>query len=44
VDTYDHIVVADLRQGATVMAATAYELATIPELLDRGPTRIVVGH
>jgi carboxypeptidase Q len=42
-DTYDHIVVGDLRQAATVMAVTAYELATTPEFLSRGPARIVVG-
>jgi carboxypeptidase Q len=43
VDTFDHAVVGDLRQAATVMAVTAFELATIPEFLDRGKASIVVG-
>lgn len=42
-DTFDHAVLGDLRQAATVMAVTAYELATIPEFLDRGKASIVVG-
>ena len=37
VDTYDHAVLPDLRQAATVMAATAYEMAQLRELLPRGP-------
>ena len=37
VDTYDHAVLPDLRQAATVMAATAYELSQLGELLPRGP-------
>jgi Zn-dependent M28 family amino/carboxypeptidase len=42
-DTYDHVVPGDVAQAATVMAATAYELATVPTLLSRGPTTVVVG-
>lgn len=42
-DTFDHAVLGDLRQAATVMAVTAYELATIPEFLGRGQASIVVG-
>jgi hypothetical protein len=42
-DTYDHIVVADLEQAATVMAVNAYELAMMPEQLPRGATHVVVG-
>jgi Iap family predicted aminopeptidase len=42
-DTYDHIVAGDVRQAATVMAVTAYELAGLPELLGRGPVSVVVG-
>jgi hypothetical protein len=42
-DSYDYAVVGDLRQAATVMAVTAYELAMIPEHLDRGKATIVVG-
>ncbi len=35
VDIYDHAVPSDITQAATVMAATAYELANLPELLPR---------
>jgi carboxypeptidase Q len=42
-DTYDYAVTGDLEQAATVMAVNAYELATIPELLNRGKATIVVG-
>ena len=42
-DTYDHIVVGDLEQVATVMAVNAYELANMAETLPRGPMHIVVG-
>ncbi len=35
VDTFDHIVPADLAQAATVMAVTAYELADLPVTLPR---------
>jgi carboxypeptidase Q len=42
-DTYDHIVVGDLEQVATVMAANAYELAMMPDVLPRGPAHVVVG-
>jgi carboxypeptidase Q len=35
IDTFDHAVLPDLRQAATVMAATAYELAQLGELLGR---------
>ena len=35
VDTYDHAVIADVMQAATVMAATAYQLANLDELLPR---------
>ena len=42
-DTFDHVVVGDVQQAATVMAATAYELANIPTLLTRGPVSVVVG-
>ena len=37
VDTYDHAVGPDLMQAAAVMAVTAYELANLPALLERGP-------
>jgi hypothetical protein len=37
VDTFDHAVISDLEQAATVMAATAYELANLPSLLPRNP-------
>jgi hypothetical protein len=37
VDTYDHVVVGDVQQAATVMAATAYQLANLPALLPRNP-------
>jgi hypothetical protein len=36
VDTYDHAVGPDLVQASAVMAATALELANLPELLPRG--------
>jgi Zn-dependent M28 family amino/carboxypeptidase len=36
-DTYDKAVEGDLKQAAAVMAATALELANLPELLPRGP-------
>ncbi|MGB7212269.1 MAG: M20/M25/M40 family metallo-hydrolase [Gemmatimonadales bacterium] len=36
VDTYDHAVGPDLVQASSVMAATALELANLPELLPRG--------
>lgn len=36
VDNFDHAVVGDVQQAATVMALTAYELANLPELLPRG--------
>lgn len=42
-DTFDHIVVSDVEQIATVMAVNAYELATMPDTLPRGPAHIVVG-
>ena len=35
VDTYDHAVIPDVIQAATVMAATAYQLANLDELLPR---------
>ncbi|MEJ7811648.1 MAG: M20/M25/M40 family metallo-hydrolase [Gemmatimonadaceae bacterium] len=38
-DTFDHAVLDDLRQAATVMAATAYGLANLPELLPRRTRR-----
>jgi carboxypeptidase Q len=38
-DTYDKAVADDLKQAAAVMAVTAYELASLPELLPRGPKR-----
>lgn len=41
VDTYDHAVPSDLRQASAVMAVTAFELANLPVLLPRGPTREV---
>jgi carboxypeptidase Q len=34
-DTFDHAVIGDVQQCATVMAVTAYELANLPELLPR---------
>ena len=42
VDTYDHVVAADLAQAATVMAVTAYELASVPTLLPRGKVAAAV--
>jgi hypothetical protein len=39
VDTYDHAVIPDVIQAATVMAATAYELANLGELLPRNAVR-----
>ena len=36
-DTWDHVVPDDVRQAATVMAATAYQLANLPALLPRAP-------
>jgi Zn-dependent M28 family amino/carboxypeptidase len=42
-DTYEHIVAGDVRQAATVMAVTAYELAGLPQLIGRGPVSVVVG-
>jgi carboxypeptidase Q len=35
VDTFDHAVIEDVQQSATVMAASAYQLANLPELLPR---------
>jgi carboxypeptidase Q len=42
-DTFDHVVVSDVEQIATVMAVNAYELATTPDTIPRGPAHIVVG-
>jgi carboxypeptidase Q len=42
-DTYDHVVVSDVEQMATVMAVNAWELASMPEVLPRGPAHVVVG-
>jgi Zn-dependent M28 family amino/carboxypeptidase len=42
IDTYDHAVLGDLRQAATVMAATAYELAQLNEQLPHLP-RVAAG-
>ncbi|MDQ6887369.1 MAG: M20/M25/M40 family metallo-hydrolase [Gemmatimonadota bacterium] len=39
VDTFDHAVIEDIQQAATVMAATAYELANLKELLPRNEKR-----
>ncbi len=39
IDTFDYAVVDDLKQAATVIAATAFELANLPQLLPRGPVR-----
>jgi hypothetical protein len=36
-DTFDALVPDDVQQAATVMAATAYQLANLPELLPRAP-------
>jgi Zn-dependent M28 family amino/carboxypeptidase len=41
VDTWDHAVAGDLQQAAAVMAVTAWELANLPTLLDRGPKAAV---
>jgi carboxypeptidase Q len=41
-DTYDKAVAGDLKQAAAVMAVTAWELASLPELLPRGPKSPVV--
>jgi carboxypeptidase Q len=35
IDTYDHAVIPDLMQAATVMAVNAYQLANLDELLPR---------
>ncbi|MFL5576421.1 MAG: M20/M25/M40 family metallo-hydrolase [Gemmatimonadaceae bacterium] len=37
VDTFDHALAADVQQAATVMAATAFQLANLPALLPRNP-------
>jgi carboxypeptidase Q len=37
IDTFDHAVIPDLMQAATVMAVNAYQLANLGELLPRGP-------
>jgi hypothetical protein len=37
VDTFDHAIVGDVAQAATVMAATAFQLANLPALLPRNP-------
>ena len=36
IDTFDHAVIPDLMQAATVMAINAYQLANLDELLPRG--------
>jgi hypothetical protein len=36
VDTFDHAVIPDVMQAATVMAVNAWELANLDELLPRG--------
>jgi len=36
IDTFDHAVIPDLMQAATVMAVNAYQLANLDELLPRG--------
>ena len=36
-DTYDKAIPGDLKQAASVMAVTAWQLANMPELLPRGP-------
>jgi carboxypeptidase Q len=36
-DTYDKAVAQDLKQASAVMAVTAFELANLRELLQRGP-------
>lgn len=41
-DTYDKAVAGDLKQAAAVMAATAYQLANLSEMLPRGVKRPVV--
>lgn len=38
VDTFDHAVIPDVMQAATVMAVNAYQLANLDELLPRGVT------
>jgi carboxypeptidase Q len=37
VDDFDHALPADVAQAATVMAATAFQLANLPTLLPRKP-------
>ena len=37
IDSFDHAVVRDVRQAATVMAAVAFQLANLPALLPRNP-------
>ena len=37
-DTFDALIPDDVSQAATVMAATAYQLANLPELLPRAPS------
>ena len=39
IDTFDHAVLPDVMQAATVMAVNAYQLANLDELLPRGPVR-----
>ncbi len=38
-DTYEHAVGPDLMQASAVMAVTAYELANLDQLLQRGPKK-----
>jgi hypothetical protein len=37
IDDFDHTVPGDITQAATVMAVNAWQLATMPQLLARGP-------
>jgi len=39
VDTYEHLVIDDLKQAATVVAWTAYEIANRPEPMPRPAAR-----
>lgn len=41
VDTWDHALEDDLKQASAVMAVTAFELANLPRLLERGVRRPV---
>ena len=42
-DTYERLVIEDLKQAATVVAWTVYELANRPEMMPRKSPRAATG-